>query len=94
MAESPVAVDLGGQSPGLKMGHNLFPSGAQFKRNGAVVDLVAFQQASGDSTSSTGNAGVAAPTFGPDAVAVDRGADVGLPFCGGAPDIGAVETGC
>lgn len=37
---------------------------------------------------------MAAPTFGPDAVAVDQGADVGLPFRGGAPDIGAVETGC
>jgi nitrous oxidase accessory protein NosD len=94
VAESPVAVDLGGQSPGLKMGHNLFPPGAQFKRNGAAVDLVGFQQASGDNTSTTADAGAAAPTFGPDSAAVDQGADVGLPFCGRAPDIGAVETGC
>ncbi|QRK07596.1 right-handed parallel beta-helix repeat-containing protein [Archangium violaceum] len=94
IAEAPVAVDLGGQSPGLKMGHNLFPAGAQFKRGGTVVDLVGFQQASGDTTSTTGEAGAAPPAFGPDSAAVDRGVDVGLPFCGGAPDIGAVETGC
>ena len=94
IAESAVAVSLGGQRPGLKMGHNLFPAGAQFKANGQMVDLVGFQQAAGDSTSTAGSAGAAPPAFGPDAVAVDRGANVGLPFCGGAPDIGAVETGC
>ncbi|MCY1077128.1 right-handed parallel beta-helix repeat-containing protein [Archangium lansingense] len=94
IAESAVAVSLGGQRPGLKMGYNLFPSGAQFKANGQAMGLVAFQQAAGDSTSTEGSAGAAPPAFGPDAVAVDRGTDVGLPFCGGAPDIGAVETGC
>jgi nitrous oxidase accessory protein NosD len=94
ISETPVAVILGGQRPGLKMGHNLFPVGAQFKTNGHPVDLVRFQQAAGDSTSTTGDAGAAPPAFGPDSTAVDRGADVGLPFCGGAPDIGAVETGC
>ncbi|WNG58952.1 DUF1565 domain-containing protein [Archangium gephyra] len=94
IAESGVAVSLGSQRPGLKMGHNLFPAGAQFQANGQAVDLVGFQQAAGDSTSTTGNAGAEPPAFGPDAVAVDRGNNVGLPFCGGAPDIGAVETGC
>jgi nitrous oxidase accessory protein NosD len=94
VSDSKVAVSLGGQSPGLKMGNNLFPAGAQFKTRGQVVDLTGFQQASGDSTSTTGDAGAAPPVFGPGSVAVDRGTDVGLPFCGGAPDIGAVETGC
>jgi nitrous oxidase accessory protein NosD len=94
VSESRVAVDLGGQCPGLKAGNNLFPSGAQFKRGGTQVDLVGFQQATGDSTSSAGEAGAAPPTFGPTSAAVDRGGDVGLPYCGGAPDIGAVETGC
>jgi hypothetical protein len=76
------------------MGNNLFPAGARFKARGQTVDLVAFKQASGDSSSTTGDAGAAPPVFGPGSAAVDRGADVGLPFCGGAPDIGAVETGC
>jgi nitrous oxidase accessory protein NosD len=94
VSESPVAVDLGGHRPGLKMGNNLFPAGARFKAGGQMVDLARFQQVAGDSTSTTGSAGAAPPTFGPTSAAVDRGADVGLPFCGGAPDIGAVETGC
>jgi nitrous oxidase accessory protein NosD len=94
VSETPVAVSLGGQSPGLKMGNNLFPAGAQFKARGQMVDLAGFKQASGDNTSTTGDAGAAPPVFGPGSAAVDRGADVGLPFCGGAPDIGAVETGC
>ncbi|HEX8433872.1 right-handed parallel beta-helix repeat-containing protein [Archangium sp.] len=94
VAEAAVAVDLGGQRPGLKMGNNLFPPGAQFKANGSMVDLVGFQRASGDNTSSTADAGAAPPTFGPSSAAVDRGGNVGLPYCGGAPDIGAVETGC
>ncbi len=94
VSETPVAVSLGGQSPGLKMGNNLFPAGAQFKARGQMVDLVGFKQASGDSTSTAGDAGAAPPVFGPGSAAVDNGADVGLPFCGGAPDIGAVETGC
>jgi nitrous oxidase accessory protein NosD len=94
VAEAPVAVSMGSQRPGLKIGHNLFPAGAQFKSNGQPVDLAAFQQASGDNTSSTGDGRVAPPTFGPASVAVDQGSNVGLPFCGGSPDIGAVETGC
>jgi nitrous oxidase accessory protein NosD len=94
VTESPVAVDLGGQLPGLKMGHNLFPAGARFKARGQPADLVGFQQASGDSSSSLGDERAAPPTFGPSSYAVDRGADVGLPYCGQAPDIGAVESGC
>jgi nitrous oxidase accessory protein NosD len=94
VAEAPVAVSMGGQRPGLKIGHNLFPAGARFQSNGQPVDLAGFQQASGDNSSSTGDGRAAPPTFGPASVAVDQGSNVGLPFCGGSPDIGAVETGC
>jgi nitrous oxidase accessory protein NosD len=94
VAETPVAVSMGSHRPGLKIGHNLFPAGARFETHGQLVDLVGFQRDSGDDTSTTGHAGAAPPTFGPAPAAVDRGADVGLPFCGGGPDIGAVETGC
>ena len=94
VVEAPVALDVGTQLPGLKMGNNLFPVTTQFKRNGAVVALPVLQQATGDTTSTQGEAQAAAPAFNPALAAVDRGVDVGLPFCGGAPDIGAVETGC
>jgi len=91
--DAPVAVSLGSQHPGLKMGFNLFPSTASFKSGLSVVDLQAFRQQSGDTTSTTGGTSVS-PEFAPSSSAVDKGTDVGLPFCGGAPDIGAVEIGC
>ncbi|HZI13183.1 MAG TPA: right-handed parallel beta-helix repeat-containing protein [Myxococcus sp.] len=90
---APIAVNLGGQAPGLQAGSNLFPAGAQFKRNGTLVGLEAFKAATGDSTSTAGASGMDA-SFGPGSEAVDKGADVGLPFCGAAPDLGAVELGC
>ncbi|WP_224245279.1 right-handed parallel beta-helix repeat-containing protein [Hyalangium gracile] len=91
--DSPVAVNLGPQRPGMKMGFNLFPASAQFKSAGVMVGWEAFKQAAGDTTSTTGDTAVA-PDFAPATLAVDRGTDVGLPFCGSAPDIGAVEVGC
>ncbi len=94
VAEAPVAVSLGAHRPGMKMSNNLFPAGAQFKAGNAVVDLQGFQQAAGDTTSQAADARPAPPTFEPGSPAVDRGTDVGLPFCGSAPDIGAVETDC
>lgn len=33
-------------------------------------------------------------TLMPGERAVDRGTDLGLPYCGAAPDIGAVESDC
>jgi len=35
-----------------------------------------------------------ADTLAPAPGAVDQGSDEGFPFCGAAPDLGAVETGC
>ncbi|MFP2934493.1 nitrous oxide reductase family maturation protein NosD, partial [Pyxidicoccus sp. 3LG] len=78
---TPMAVSLGGQAPGMKMGSNLFPAGAQFKQNGALLGLEQFKTAIGD-TSSTAGASDLGEAFGPGALAVDHGADVGLPFCG------------
>jgi hypothetical protein len=91
--DAPVAVSVGGQRPGLKMGFNLYPSTASFKSGSSVVALEALKQAVGDSTSTSGEASVS-QDFAPAASAVDHGTNVGLPFCGGAPDIGAVEVGC
>lgn len=90
---SPLAVDLGGQAPGMKMGANLFPAGAQFKQNGALQGLDQFKAAIGDTTSTAGASDLG-DAFAPGVAAVDHGTDVGLPFCGAGPDIGAVEMGC
>ncbi|ADO72815.1 right-handed parallel beta-helix repeat-containing protein [Stigmatella aurantiaca] len=91
--DSPVAVNLGGQHPGMKIGFNLYPANAQFQLGTGPVGLEAFKEASGDQTSAMTDASVA-PDFTPAVPAVDKGTDVGLPFCGVAPDIGAVEAGC
>jgi hypothetical protein len=91
--DSPLAVSAGGQTPGVKMGSNLYAAGAQFKAGGSLVGLDAFKAAMGDTTSTTG-ATSAAPEAPPTGAAVDTGANVGLPFCGAGPDIGAVEAGC
>lgn len=92
-ADAPIAVNLGPMAPGMKVGNNLFPAGAQFKQNGEPVDLTAYQSATGDTSSLLGSAdlGVA---FSPGPMAQESGADIGMPFCGGGPDIGAVELGC
>jgi nitrous oxidase accessory protein NosD len=88
-----VAVSVGSQRPGLKMGFNLYPASAGFKAGQALVGLEDLKEAVGDTTSAAGEARVS-QDFAPAAAAIDRGTNVGLPFCGGAPDIGAVETGC
>ncbi len=92
-AEAPIAVSMGPMAPGMKMGNNLFPAGAQFKKDGKPVDLTAYQSTSGDTTSRLGSADLGA-AFAPGPMALDSGADIGIPFCGGGPDIGAVELGC
>ncbi|MBE4752061.1 DUF1565 domain-containing protein [Corallococcus sp. ZKHCc1 1396] len=93
LVDAPIAVDVGGQAPGLKMGSNLYPAGAQFKHNGQLVALDAFKAATGDATSTGGDVAVS-DVFAPSPAAQDKGLDVGQPFCGAAPDIGAVELGC
>ncbi|RKH38606.1 right-handed parallel beta-helix repeat-containing protein [Corallococcus sicarius] len=93
LVDAPIAVDLGGQAPSLQMGSNLYPAGAQFKQNGQFVALDAFKAATGDTTSAGGDTAVS-DTFAPSPSAQDKGLDEGQPFCGAAPDIGAVELGC
>ncbi|NBC45423.1 DUF1565 domain-containing protein [Corallococcus exiguus] len=93
LVDAPVSVDVGGQAPGLQMSNNLYPSGAQFKTNGQLQALDAFKAAAKDTTSNGGDVTVS-DTFAPSAAAQDKGQDQGQPFCGAAPDIGAVELGC
>ncbi|RKH45219.1 hypothetical protein D7Y23_26190 [Corallococcus sp. AB050B] len=93
LVDSPISVDMGGQAPGLKMSNNLYPAGTQFKNNGQLQALDAFKSAVGDSTSNGGDVTVS-ELFAPSPAAQDKGLDQGQPFCGAAPDIGAVELGC
>ncbi|NNB95104.1 DUF1565 domain-containing protein [Corallococcus exiguus] len=93
IVDAPVSVDVGGQAPGLQMSNNLYPTGAQFKTNGQLQALDAFKSAAKDTTSNGGDVTVS-DTFAPSASAQDKGQDEGQPFCGAAPDIGAVEMGC
>jgi nitrous oxidase accessory protein NosD len=91
--DAAVAVSLGNQRPGMKMGFNLFPANAQFETGSQVVGVDVFKEAARDLTSVAADARLS-PEFKPEAAAVDKGTNVGLPFCGNGPDIGAVEVGC
>jgi hypothetical protein len=89
--DAAVAVKLGSQAPGLKMNSNLYRPGATFNAwslsqwNGRGQDGNSLE-----SSTLFGNTSTLAPA----SVAVDRGEKLGVSFCGAAPDIGAVESGC
>ncbi len=91
------AVELGAYRPGLKMDRNLYgPGRGAFEIEGANLDFAAWKTRGLDALSTESD-----PAFQPgdalvpsSAAAADKGVDVGLPFCGTAPDVGAVETGC
>jgi nitrous oxidase accessory protein NosD len=88
-------VSIGSERPGLKIGKNLYGGAGRFLIGTSdAVDFAGFQAKSGDKTSSLGNPGLDRATFAPGSAAIDQGQDVKLKFCGAAPDIGAVETGC
>jgi hypothetical protein len=87
---------IGSQAPGLVVANNLYASAAKVYLSGPGTLTLSSWASQGRDTdsletalqlSSDGN-------FTPGSSAVDRGRNVGLPFCGAAPDLGAVETGC
>lgn len=97
------AVHLGTHAPGLVLQSNRYLPGAGFATGDFFVPAVSWVggtlatwQGAGRDTDSQENASLLASTEGflPGAGAVDQGMDLGLPFCGEAPDIGAVESGC
>lgn len=93
IVDAPMTVDMGGQAPGLHMSNNLYKAGAQFKQNGQLMAMDAFKAATQDTTSNGGDVTVS-DAFAPSPAAQDKGMDEGQPFCGAAPEIGAVELGC
>lgn len=90
-----LALDMGGFLPGMQADGNLYAAGAQFRKgDGTTVAFTQWQQAGQDAHSVTGDPGFQSGSFAPGATAVDKGQNVGLSFCGAAPDIGSTETGC
>ena len=89
--DAAYVMKLGTQAPGLKMGSNLYRPGATF--NGSTLSQ---WKARGFDTNSLESSTLfnSTTTLVPAPAAVDRGENLGLPFCGAAPDIGAVESGC
>ncbi|WNG38150.1 DUF1565 domain-containing protein [Archangium violaceum] len=88
------AVKLGSQAPGLKMDSNLYRPGATFLKGGSSLKLAQWRGQGFDGKSLEGEAQLNATTLAPGPLAVDRGENLGLKFCGAGLDIGAVETGC
>ncbi len=97
------AVSMGLSAPGLRMESNLYLTGAAFNTGIFVspqsdwvgAKLAAWltngvELGSGES----GEPLLDLETLLPGAGAVDQGMDLGLPYCGAAPDIGAVESDC
>ena len=100
---SRAAVNLGSLAPGMDMDHNLYLPGAGFFQGSMFVPSATWTgmslsswRATGHDASSVQGSAVLAPgsLVMPGSDAVDRGADIGLAFCGAAPDLGAVESGC
>lgn len=94
LIEAATLVVLGTQAPGLVMDSNLFQPGGVFRQLGTVLDFVHWQLLGYDGRSQQTLPGLNPDTFVPGPAAIDKGEDVGLPYCGAAPDVGAVETGC
>ncbi|WP_163862656.1 right-handed parallel beta-helix repeat-containing protein [Myxococcus eversor] len=97
------AVNLGPYTSGLDMSANVYQPGANFTTGNFFIpedswvgELLAAWKQQGQDTSSdeSDTALVDTNDFMPGAGAVDRGMDLGLPFCGSAPDVGAVESDC
>ena len=90
----PVALQVGTQAPGLKLGANLYAPSTTVKSAGTVLSLSSWLGQGKDVGSFEAAPELPADGFTPGRNAVDRGRDLGLPFCGAAPDVGAVESGC
>jgi nitrous oxidase accessory protein NosD len=97
------AVNLGPHAPGLKMESNLYLPGAGFSTGDFFIPaeswvgdtLATWREAGRDVDSQESASALAdAAELTPGPGAVDRGMDLGLPYCGTAPDVGAVEADC
>jgi nitrous oxidase accessory protein NosD len=86
---------LGSQAPGLRLNTNLYRTGASFRKGGSSWDLSQWKGQGQDSTSLESSTLFSnTTTLAPAPAAIDRGEKLGLGFCGAAPDLGTVESGC
>jgi hypothetical protein len=89
----PLAV--GAFAPGLSVGPNGFRATATFRYQGQSYDYAGWKALGFGAKTWLSSALFASPdTLAPAPGAVDQGSDEGIPFCGAAPDLGAIETGC
>lgn len=94
LVDAANAVNLGGYGVNLTFARNLYRPSATFAGPGVSGALSSWQQKLGYDKDAV-SADPQLSTDGnltPGPVAVDQGMDVGLPFCGAAPEIGAVEV--
>jgi hypothetical protein len=92
--DAAYVLKLGSQAPGLKLDSNLYRPGAAFKYGSSSWNLSQWKAKGQDARSLESSTLLDAATFAPAAAAVDKGENLGLKYCGAAPDLGAVETGC
>jgi hypothetical protein len=93
--DSLTPIRVGFYAPGLSVNDNLYPAGATFMVQLVAQTWDAWRASGQDARSVVGSPGfAAADSFVPAALVVDKGEDLGVPFCGAAPDLGAIETGC
>lgn len=98
----PAAVNLGYMAPDLVSDFNLFSPGAGFIQAKTFIpeagwkgDSLETWKARGlEANAVEGDAFANAAEMTPASAAVNQGVDVGMSFCGNAPDLGAVESGC
>ncbi len=99
---SRAAVNLGSLTPGMDMDYNLYLPNAGFFQGSMFVPssswtgmtLGSWRATGHDAHSVQGSPLASGSLVLPGSDAVDRGVDIGLAFCGSAPDLGAFESGC
>jgi nitrous oxidase accessory protein NosD len=100
---SRAAVNLGSLAPDLDMDFNLYLPSAGFFQGSMFVpssswsgmSLGSWRATGHDANSVQSNDALASGSLVmPGSGAVDAGADLGLTYCGAAPDLGAFESGC
>lgn len=92
--DAAYVLKLGTQAPGLKLDSNLYRSGGAFKYGSSSWNLTQWKAKGQDARSLEASTLLDPDTLAPAAAAVDRGENLGLSYCGTAPDMGAVESGC
>jgi hypothetical protein len=90
----PRAVRVSGYAPGFVSKNNLIDAASVIGTPTGNVNLTQWQTSGVDTGSKTSAGPLVDANFTPINAAVNAGTSSTTTFCGSAPDIGAVETGC